>query len=225
LAFRIWPVWTAPLLLIACNGNAAGDRQVVDTVDTNDGGGAGIADPASGIPTPVTADQNATAAAEDGANMKFDGAGKAAMEKQVKSGDWQVVGLWVSPDGVAAYAKNDPAVIGSKLRYSDAEVKWTKAASTQFTIDDVCKEPVAGIIEDKAENDKLWAEFSGAAAQFGIKSGSASYAHDLLCSGGGKWGPGENAPGLGTKIFHAGESQLMMQWYDGVILHLKHVAE
>jgi hypothetical protein len=222
MALKFAPLAAASFLLLACNGEAAFDQSKAEPLSkqqTNSIAGLNMMQPTT------AAVSNAAIPSEKAAKMNFSYADKTPTEKQIKSGDWEVVGVWVSPTGVAAFVKNDPAIMGSIMRYSDAEVKWAKPASSKFTTDDICKEPVAGVVSDKPENNEIWGGFSAAASQFSVDPVGISFAHDLLCSGEGRWGPGENAPGLGTKFFHVGNAQVMMQWYDGTVLHLKHVSE
>jgi hypothetical protein len=129
------------------------------------------------------------------------------------AGTWKITRVHVGTSGVQAFVENDPAIIGSAFLITPSEIKWTAKASSDFTADDVCKQPSAGplpAIVEKEEGGALTASLK----PFAISTRGAI--HRFGCVNGGTWGPGESG---GSALFiPAGDNRMVLQWYDGATL-------
>jgi hypothetical protein len=153
----------------------------------------------------------------DERNPKFDPDKCVEPEVRVDAyvGTWRVTNVAVASDGVQAFGKDDPAIVGSEFKINAQEIRWTKPASDGFTADDVCTLPSASPmppIVEKEEGGSLVA----AVRSLAIKGRGTL--HRFGCATSGRWGPGE----VGNALFiPIGPNQMLLQWYDGVSLLAK----
>jgi hypothetical protein len=180
------------------------------------------------------ADQNAAEQTATGAKQAVDVGEPAEAEAAVASGaavegpkdmpeetpigalvgTWTVTGVWAGGD-VAAFAKDDAAIMGSTVVITADSLSWGKKASRAFESGDTCEQPIPKLMLTDPSSE---AGFDGALKQFGITRSQTGNWHEWLCGKAGEWGP--SAAG-GSTFFPVGKDRLMMSWYDGVILLLK----
>lgn len=133
-------------------------------------------------------------------------------------GKWKITGVYVKPDGVQAFVQNDKTIVGSIFTVAVTEIKWATLASTDFTSDDVCKQPSAGQVPpivERAQGSALTA----ALKFFAVSPKLRGQLHRFGCASGGTWGPGEAS--AATLFIPVGGRAMVLKWYDGVILLAK----
>ena len=134
------------------------------------------------------------------------------------AGQWTVEKLWVDTSGVTAYTLDDPAALGSVMTITPDKISWTKAASDQFTADDICGGPAPVLIRGAPQAKATGAPMAGALAYFGIPKNELGPVHEMGCLESGNWGP--EAAG-GSNFYLASGGRMVMSWYDGAVLLLK----
>lgn len=123
------------------------------------------------------------------------------------AGNWTVVKLWVDTSGVTAYTLDDPAALGSVMTITPERISWTKAASDQFSADDICGGPAPVLIRGAAQAKATGAPMAGALAYFGIPKNEVGPVHEMGCLESGTWGP--EAAG-GSNFYLASGGRMVM---------------
>jgi hypothetical protein len=130
-------------------------------------------------------------------------------------GTWVITNVAVDDGGAQAFAKDDPAIVGSEFSIARQEIRWTKKASNNFTADDVCGLPSAGAMSAIVEKEEGVALLS-AAISLAINPRLRGTLHRFGCVTSGRWGPGDTG---GNALFYPiGNDRMLLQWYDGAVL-------
>lgn len=137
-------------------------------------------------------------------------------------GTWKVERLWADTTGVSAYALDDATAIGSMMTISPETIHWSYPVSVRFIETNVCKGPALTIIHDADKAKAISAPFIPAIPYFGITAEKLTVPYEMTCSESGHWGP--EMPN-GNNFYIIDGNRMMMRWYDGAILLLKHQQE
>jgi hypothetical protein len=222
---RFWVI-TALLSTTACQDaslspeNSLGDSYGVaeaETAQTKNGPKFAPTNPAPIDPVAITQAELEAAHCADVNDPKFD-PDVCLSEPEFRpvkfAGHWRVINVFVGDIGVAAFDRDDPAIVGASFDISLKHFKW-RDEKRDFDNDDVCKGPTIGPVDKSAEN-----EF-GTLALDALKawriSGSARGAmYRTSCVSSGNWGPSEQRGEM--VIVPIGSDRMAMQWYDDTVL-------
>lgn len=132
------------------------------------------------------------------------------------AGLWRVTGV----DGGAAFARNDPRLMGALLEIQREQLAWSYHPGGEFPGDTLCEGPLIGPIEGAAGDTLLHPRFSAALARLDPRSTLGPVPYAIECQGGGRWGPGQ----IGTAhVYLPGPGQMLMSWFGDSVLLLEHV--
>lgn len=138
------------------------------------------------------------------------------IQLEMLRGVWRVTG--VAPVQGSSYARDDKRIMGSLLDIYPEQMNWSYRASADVSGDDMCLEPVSGVIADKAASDEVRRDFAPALAQFRIAPAIPGPPHEWLCGDGGSWDEDGKADFMAVDSAH-----FVMRWHDRAILSMERI--
>lgn len=138
------------------------------------------------------------------------------IQLEMLQGVWRVMG--VAPLSGSSFERDDKRILGSLLDIYPEQMNWSYRASAEVSGEDMCMEPVSGVIAEKAAADAVRRDFAPALAQFRIAPAIPGPPHEWLCGDGGSWDEDGKADFMGVDSAH-----LVMRWHDRAILLMERI--
>lgn len=143
-----------------------------------------------------------------------------AMPREIQigmlEGVWRVTG--VAPTPGSRFERDDKRIMGSLLDIYPEQMNWSYRASPEVSGEDMCLEPVSGVIAEKAAAEEVRRAFAPALAQFRIAPATPGPPHEWLCGDGGSWDEDGMADFMAVDSAH-----LVMRWHGGGILLMERI--
>lgn len=115
-------------------------------------------------------------------------------------------------------ANQAPAIQGAIAEVYPESLRWSYKPAGATGLDDYCQAPVAGIVLQAAALVNMAADVKTAQERLKIATAQLGHPHEWLCSGGGSWGPSDQA---GTDFVLVSNNHMLMRWQQGSMLYLE----
>lgn len=126
------------------------------------------------------------------------------------AGTWEVDGVAPQPDGVQAYAEDDPRYLGRRITIAADALSWAKGPAGEASTDERCAGPAIQRDADAAHRSFV-AQHRGQIDALGM---AADATYEVACLDGGEWGP------EGAMIADK-DGRIAFVWYDSIILRFR----
>jgi len=131
------------------------------------------------------------------------------------AGGWRVVAVVNAAGKSASQAQ---AIQGAIAEVYPESLRWSYQPAGATGLNDYCQAPVAGIVLQAAALANITADFTPAQQRLKIAKSQLGHPHEWLCSGGGSWGPSDQA---GADFVLVGKHHMLMRWQQDTVLYLE----